>query len=189
MRSIGLVLNTFFFILAADLVLAKWNWGSEWKNSKLDDDRWQVSVEPTGQKTGWYQLSCKKARGEVRDGKLLAQNKDHDGVQVVNNCEKSCRCNMFGEVLLNPLAAEICNNDTFLKKCMATDRGGLGCKCTWIQQPRLAFSEVASDWLKGLQDTNPGEKGDSPIVNPTPPHKDRQGPGFQWFNEKEFRKL
>ncbi|KAK6519851.1 hypothetical protein TWF506_000145 [Arthrobotrys conoides] len=185
MRSICLVLPTFLFILTAELVLAKRNWGSEWLNSKLNDDRWKVSVEPSGLYTGWYQLACEPARAAARE----ERSSNKSPTSVVDACETSCRCNMFGELLLNPLAAEICNNDSFLKKCVSTERNGLGCKCIWLQQTQKGKKPIKANW-RDLPDKSPGEKGDAPLVRPGPPHESGENPSFvfRWFDDQALRK-
>ncbi|RVD85978.1 uncharacterized protein DFL_004276 [Arthrobotrys flagrans] len=183
MRSIALVLPTFLLLLTTELVLAKFNWGRPWDNSKLGG--WEVYVEASGSWTGFYQLSCQSAKDRVQKGELGGtKSSSKDALQAIKECETSCRCNMFGEFLLNPLASEVCNNDSFLKKCIGSDRDALACICTWSQG-------VEGQIIKWKQqpNNNPGEKGDAPPVFASPPHEDTESPsgGFPWYDDKDFK--
>ncbi|KAK6348620.1 hypothetical protein TWF718_006409 [Orbilia javanica] len=187
-------------LTAANPALAKFNWGSAWKNSKLDG--WDAHFERSGSLTGWYQLSCKVAKERVVHGNFLGGplNSGKAPLDVIANCERSCRCNMFGQFLLNPLAGEVCNTDIFLRRCIASDRGGLGCVCAWVQQQDEASSGVSGQW-RDQPFRSPGEKGDAPgNMKHSGPHSDAEtAPGtnpadsgggwhFKWSDEKDFKR-
>ncbi|KAK6501974.1 hypothetical protein TWF481_009793 [Arthrobotrys musiformis] len=166
-------------LLTADLALAKFNWGAPWKNSKLDG--WPLYVEPTGKKSGWYQLDCHHARlmvdKEIGAGKGQylggPNNPDTDPFGVIEDCERSCRCNMFGEFLLSPLAGERCNSDVFLEKCIATENAGLGCTCKWIQQQPMSESHINTASWRPQPDDFPGSDPSAPQQHSTLPGQEK----------------
>ncbi|KAK6340562.1 hypothetical protein TWF696_008889 [Orbilia brochopaga] len=99
----------------------------DWKNSKLD--LWPMYLEETAQVTGYYQLTCWAARrGETPQ--LADTFGKPTGYNILDDCERSCRVNAWGELLLNPRASGACTQDFFLKLCIEKAQ----CKGSWVEK-------------------------------------------------------
>ncbi|KAK6358682.1 hypothetical protein TWF730_008005 [Orbilia blumenaviensis] len=165
MRSIALALPLLF--LTADLVTAKFDWGRPWKNSGLDI--WPAFVEETGKHTGYYQLDCSRARNRVNEKPVGGEpflggpnDPNKDPWSTIEDCENYCRCNMFGELLLNPIAGMPCNDDIFLRKCVGSQNpGAFECSCKWIQKQPSDKLSIKATW-KDVPEYWPGSEGSPP---------------------------
>ncbi|KAJ6262597.1 hypothetical protein Dda_3408 [Drechslerella dactyloides] len=144
----------------------------DWTNSRLDG--WPMYIEPTAQITGFYQLSCWNSRTDPNpDVKKLWQSRN--GLEMLTKCEQNCRCNAWGEFLLNP-ASDVasCTSDNELRICVEKAK----CECVWTElnakdttnQPTSANDKIQVPFRQDMEAVMPAK--DDKVTKPPPPVHD-----------------